>query len=105
MSVTGLTLSSISFALASKSFWEVQGVRSSRNGSNLSSELLWVLFLNKLGKKMNYPTAEQRGINRNIHNRPKGRGIKPLSAVFMAGLSASGLSRLLPQAFGYYDLC
>ena len=24
---------------------------------------------------MNYPTAEQRGINRNIHNRPKGRGI------------------------------
>ena len=24
---------------------------------------------------MNYPTAEQRGINRNIHNRPKGLGI------------------------------
>ena len=24
---------------------------------------------------MNYPTAEQRGINRNIHNRPKRRGI------------------------------
>jgi len=29
---------------------------------------------------MNYPAAEQRGINRNIHNRPKGRGIKHLSA-------------------------
>jgi len=29
---------------------------------------------------MNYPAAEQRGINRNIHNRPKERGTKPLSA-------------------------
>ncbi len=44
------------------------------------SILIWVLFLNKHGKKMNYPTAEQRDINRNIHNRPKGRGIMPLSA-------------------------
>jgi len=30
---------------------------------------------------INYPAAEQRGINRNIHNRPKGREIKP-SAIF-----------------------
>jgi len=44
-------------------------------GQTPDSELIWVLFLNKHGKKMNYPTAEQRGINRNIHNRPKGRGI------------------------------
>ena len=29
---------------------------------------------------MNDPAAEQRGINRTIHNRPKERGIKPLSA-------------------------
>jgi hypothetical protein len=29
---------------------------------------------------INYPAAEQRGINRNIHNRPKGRGITPSSA-------------------------
>jgi hypothetical protein len=29
---------------------------------------------------MNYPAAEQRGINRNIHNCPKGRVIKTLSA-------------------------
>ena len=28
---------------------------------------------------MNYPAAEQRGINRNIHNRPKARVIKTLS--------------------------
>jgi hypothetical protein len=26
------------------------------------------------------PRRKQRGINRNIYNRPKGRGIKPLSA-------------------------
>jgi hypothetical protein len=26
-------------------------------------------------KEINYPAAEQRGINRNIPNRPKGRGI------------------------------
>jgi hypothetical protein len=26
------------------------------------------------------PRCKQRGINRNIYNRPKGRGIKPLSA-------------------------
>jgi hypothetical protein len=29
-------------------------------------------------------------MNRNIYNRPKGRGIKPLSAIFLADLSASG---------------
>jgi len=28
---------------------------------------------------MNYP-GKQRGINRNIHNRPKGRGIHPPQA-------------------------
>jgi hypothetical protein len=43
---------------------------------------------------MNYPAAEQRSINRNIYNRPKGgelmrlRRIKPLSAGILADLSA-----------------
>ena len=44
-------------------------------GQTPSYMLIWVLFLAKNGKKLNYPTAEQRGINRNIHNPPKGRGI------------------------------
>ena len=35
---------------------------------------------------MNDPAAEQRCIYRNIHNRPKGRGIIPLSA---SGLNKS----------------
>jgi hypothetical protein len=39
---------------------------------------------------MNYLTAEQRDINRNIHNRPKGWGTKPLPDVILADLSASG---------------
>ena len=42
--------------------------------------LIWVLFLNKHGKKTNYPTAEQRSINRYIHNCPKRQGINPLFA-------------------------
>ena len=36
---------------------------------------------------MHDPAAEQRDIYRNIHNRPKGRGIKPLSA--FGGLNIS----------------
>jgi len=43
---------------------------------------------------MNYPAAEQRGINRNIHNRPMGRGTKPVPAVFMAGLSSGGFKKV-----------
>ena len=40
---------------------------------------------------MNYPVAEQRVINRIIYNRPKGRGIKPLSA--FGGLKKGGISK------------
>jgi hypothetical protein len=39
------------------------------------SKLIWIILLNKHSKKMNYLTAEQRSINRNIPNRRKGQGI------------------------------
>ena len=40
---------------------------------------------------MNDPAAEQRGIYRNIHNRPKGRGINPLSASVGSNVQKSPL--------------
>jgi hypothetical protein len=40
------------------------------------------------------PRRKQRGINRNIHNRPKGRGIKPLSF--------GGFNVLFERVISYY---
>jgi len=45
-----------------------------------------------IAQRINFPAAEQRGINRNIHNHPKGRGIKPSSAFGGLKMNAQELS-------------
>jgi len=50
---------------------------------------------------MNYFAAEQRGINRNIHNRPKGRGTKSSSA--FGGLNKQLAQAKVDKKWGYID--
>jgi hypothetical protein len=49
------------------------------------------------------PRCKQRGINRNIYNRPKGRGIKPLSASGLKGRNPCLPGSIESTWFNYGD--